>query len=44
MIRKTKEGYEVLSHTGKALSAPNLTHEEAVKRLQAVEYFKHAKK
>ena len=40
MIRKTSQGFEVLSETGKALSPPNLTHEEAVKRLQQIEYFK----
>ncbi len=41
MIRKTPQGYEVLSHTGKALTAPNLSHEAALKRLQQIEYFKH---
>ncbi len=41
MIRKTKEGYKVISETGKNLSSNNLSHEEAVKRLQQIEYFKH---
>ncbi len=41
MVRKTSEGYEVVSHTGKALTKPNLTHEEALARLRQIEYFKH---
>lgn len=45
-IKKTKSGYEVVSEKspGKHLSKPNLTKEQAVKRLQQVEYFKHKKK
>lgn len=43
MIRKTKSGYQVKSHSGKALSKPGLTKEQAKKRLQQVEMFKHMK-
>lgn len=41
MIRKTKQGYQVVSESGKPLSKPNLTRAEAEKRLRQVEYFKH---
>jgi hypothetical protein len=41
MIKKSGSGYQVKSHTGKNLSKPGLTHAQAVKRLQQVEYFKH---
>jgi len=41
MIRKTSQGYKVVSETGKNLSKPNLTKKEAEKRLKQVEYFKH---
>jgi len=45
MIKKVKEGYKVLSEkTGKNLGGPYKTKEEAVKRLQQVEFFKHKKK
>lgn len=44
MIRKTKSGYKVVSHSGKALSKGNLTKAQAEKRLKQVEYFKHKKK
>jgi hypothetical protein len=45
MIRKTKEGYKVLSEkTGKNLGGPYKTKAEATKRLGQVEYFKHAGK
>lgn len=45
MIKKTKSGYEVVSEkTGKPLSKKTLTKEQAVKRLEQVEYFKHNKK
>lgn len=41
MIVKTKNGYQVRSSDGsKNLSKPDLSHAEAVKRLQAIEYFK----
>ena len=44
MIRKTKEGYKVLSEkTGKNLGGPYKTKAEAQKRLRQVEYFKHNK-
>ena len=42
MIKKSSGGgYQVKSHSGKNLSKPGLTHAQAVKRLQQVEYFKH---
>lgn len=40
MIRKTKQGHQVVSEGGKALSSPDLSKEEAKKRLQQVEAFK----
>lgn len=40
MITKTKKGYQVKSESGKNLSKPNLTKEQAQKRLKQVEYFK----
>src|ERR1039457_6458906 len=41
MIIKTSKGYQVKSKDGKKnLSADNLSHEAAVKRLQQIEYFK----
>jgi hypothetical protein len=44
MIRKTKEGYKVLSEkTRKNLGGPYKTKAEAEKRLRQVEYFKHNK-
>jgi hypothetical protein len=41
--RKKKQGYQVLSQKGKPLSKPNLSKEQAKKRLKQVEYFKHVK-
>ena len=41
MIKKTTSGYVVKSEGGKNLSKPNLTKDQAKKRLQQVEYFKH---
>lgn len=41
MIRKTSSGYKVVARSGKALSKPNLSREQAQKRLRQVEYFKH---
>ena len=42
MIRKTKEGYRVLSENGKKnLGGPYKSKVEAEKRLRQVEYFKH---
>ena len=43
MISKTKEGYVVKSESGKTLSKPYATKEQAQKRLQQIEYFKHKK-
>ena len=43
MIAKTKEGYVVKSESGKTLSKPYATKEQAQKRLQQIEYFKHKK-
>ncbi len=43
MIRKTPQGYKVVSEKGKSLGGPYPTRAEAEKRLQQVEYFKHAK-
>jgi hypothetical protein len=45
MIKKVKEGYKVLSEkSGKNLGGHYTTREEAVKRLQQVEYFKRKKR
>ena len=42
MISKVKDGWVVKSADGKQrLSKPYPTREEAVKRLQQIEYFKH---
>ena len=43
MIKKTKSGYKVVSHSGKNLSAADLSLGEAKKRLGQVEFFKHHK-
>lgn len=43
MIKKTKKGYEVVSHTGKVLGRET-TKSEAEKRLREVEYFKNKNK
>ena len=43
MIRKSKDGYKVLSEKGKNLGGPYKTRKEAEKRLKQVEYFKHHK-
>lgn len=43
VIKKTGQGYEVTSEVGKHLSKPNLTLEEAKKRLAQIEWFKHNK-
>jgi hypothetical protein len=43
MIRKSKGGYKVLSHTGKNLGGPYKSKAAAQKRLRQVEYFKHRK-
>ncbi len=43
MIRKVKEGYRVVSESGRNMGTYP-TKEEAKKRLQQIEYFKHKKK
>jgi NAD(P)-dependent dehydrogenase (short-subunit alcohol dehydrogenase family) len=43
MIKKVKEGYNVVSEKGKNLGGPYKTREEAKKRLQQVEFFKRKK-
>jgi hypothetical protein len=43
MIRKTREGYRVLSEKGKNLGGPYKSKAEAEKRLRQVEFFKHRK-
>ena len=43
MIRKTSQGHQVISKTGKPLSKPNLTKSEAIARLRQVEYYKNKK-
>lgn len=40
-IKKTENGYQVVSEEGKPLSKDNLSKDKAKKRLQQVEYFKH---
>ena len=44
MIVKTKQGYQVKSESGKNLSKPNLTKEQANKRLRQIEHFKKENK
>lgn len=44
MIKKTGKGYQVKSESGKNLSKPDMSKEQAEKRLQQVEYFKHKKR
>lgn len=41
MIVKSGKGYQVKSESGKNLSKPGLSKEQAQKRLKQVEYFKH---
>ena len=43
MITKTKQGYVVKSESGRNLSKPYATREQAEKRLKQVEYFKNKK-
>ena len=43
MIRKVKEGYRVVSESGRNMGTYP-TKEKAKKRLQQIEYFKHKKK
>jgi len=44
MIKKTDKGFQITSEKGKPLSKPNLTKEQAKKRLKQVEYFKKKNK
>ena len=41
MIVRTKKGYKVVAHSGKALSRDDLTMDQAEKRLRQVEQFKN---
>jgi hypothetical protein len=41
MIKKQSDGYHVLSSKGRNLGGPYATLEEAKKRLQQIEFFKH---
>ena len=43
MIKKTKDGYQVLSSKRRNLGGPYKTLKEARKRLRQVEFFKHRK-
>jgi hypothetical protein len=43
MIRKTPQGFRVLSESGKNLGGPYKSKEQAIKRLRQVEYFKRMK-
>ena len=43
MIKKVRNGYQVVSSKGKNLGGPYKTFEEAKKRLRQVEFFKHRK-
>jgi len=43
VIRKLKNGYQVVSSKGRNLGGPYKTLEEAKKRLRQVEFFKHRK-
>lgn len=40
VIKSTDKGYKVTSESGKNLSKPNLTKEQAEKRLRQIEWFK----
>lgn len=43
MIKRTDKGYQVVSHSGKPLSQPDLPKKQAEDRLQEVEFFKRVK-
>lgn len=43
MIVKTKQGYQVRSESGRNLSKPNLTKQQAQKRLAQVHYHSNKK-
>ena len=42
MIKKTSKGFKVVSHSGKNLSAADLSLGATKKRLKQVEFFKRA--
>jgi hypothetical protein len=44
MIRKTKGGYKVVSHSGRNLGGPYKSKAAARRRLRQVEYFKRHKR
>ena len=44
MITKRKNGYFVISKSGKKLGGPYNSRQKAVERLRQVEYFKRRKK
>ena len=43
MIKKSKDGYKVMSEKGKNLGGPYKSKAAAQKRLRQVEFFKHRK-
>ena len=43
MIRKTSQGHQVVSKSGKPLSKPNLTKKQAQARLSEVHYYSNKK-
>lgn len=43
MIVKTKQGYQVRSESGKPLSKPTLTKQQALARLKQVHYYQNKK-
>jgi hypothetical protein len=43
MIKKTKDGYQVVSSKGRNLGGPYKSLEAAKKRLRQIEFFKHRK-
>lgn len=43
MIRKTGQGHQVVSKSGKPLSKPNLTKSQAKARLRQVHYYENKK-
>lgn len=44
MVRKTKDGWVVLSKEGKKLGGPYRSEKRANERLKQIEYFKHEDK
>lgn len=43
MIKKVKDGYKVVSESGKNLGGPYKSIDTAKRRLKQVEFFKHKK-